>query len=104
MQAVLPKTGSVLLTLLGKSAQTDPAKLLAWSNLATPTLCHLKSPVTLRTWQSFFATFCPTFRSAMLSLLQLSGFWAKTSNTSWGPKNLTINLNRPLLATLGDPS
>ena len=75
MQAVLPKTGSDLLTLLGKSAQTDPAKLLAWSNLATPTLCHLRSPVTLRTWQSFFATFCPTFQSPPLSLMQLRGYW-----------------------------
>ena len=75
MQAVLPKTGSVLLTLLGKSAQTDPAKLLAWSNLATPTLCHLRSPVTLRTWQSFFATFRPTFQSPPLSLMQLRGYW-----------------------------
>ena len=75
MQAVLPKTGSVLLTLLGKSAQTDPAKLLAWSNHATPTLCHLRSQVTLRTWQSFFATFRPTFQSQPLSLMQLRGYW-----------------------------
>ena len=75
MQAVLPKTGSVLLTLLGKSAQTDLAKLLAWLNLAIPKFCRLKSPVNLRAWQSFFTTFHPTFQSPPLSLMQLRGYW-----------------------------